>query len=377
MIKLGIECENLEDAKSRWGIGHMVLNLLREYENNPEWQKKYRLYLYFNQFIPNDEVLKNPIFIKRIVGWQSVKSFNLFYHILMPLRAIRDSLDYMFFPAYMLPPLYLGRAITLLTNDVHYEYTKGSLPFRYKLAYRLFSNWAARFSYKILAISEASKKDVALLYNISLNKIFVSKLGVKLYDDSTDNNSKLDQSKIDEDYILYVGQMFPRRHAKETIVAFEQIASEYRNVKLVLVGRDKYPIPIIDNLINSANSRLNNKRIIYYPHIESDDKIRTLYKDALIMVYVSDSEAFGLPPVEAASHGTPIIVMDNELNHELFSNSAFFARTGSSEDIADAMRNGLDNAERRDLLKEEYKKIIPQLSWYNFAKTFFDNIEKQ
>ncbi|MCH8332101.1 MAG: BamA/TamA family outer membrane protein, partial [Bacteroidetes bacterium] len=40
-----------------------------------------------------------------------INSFNIFYHILMPIRATFDRLNVMFFPAYMLPPLYLGRSI--------------------------------------------------------------------------------------------------------------------------------------------------------------------------------------------------------------------------------------------------------------------------
>jgi glycosyltransferase involved in cell wall biosynthesis len=377
MIKLGIECENLEDAKSRWGVGRLVLNLLKEYEKNPIWQKEFKLYLYFNQFIPDDVVLRNPIFIKRVVGWRSLRSFNLFYHILMPLRAMRDGLNFMFFPAYMLPPLYFGKAVTLLTNDVYYEYTKGSLPFKYKLAYRLFSNWAARFSHKILAISEASKKEVAKLYNIPSTKIFVSKLGVELYEDSTDNHEKSDKPRINRVYMLYVGQMFPRRHAKETILAFEQIATEYKDVNLILVGRDKYSPSIINQLVNETNNRLSGVRIIHHDYIQNYDEIINLYKHALLVIYVSDSEAFGLPPVEAASLGTPVVVMDNDLNHELFSSSAFFSRSGNVADIANALRSGLSNDDRRGHFAEEYKRIMPQLSWYNFAKNFFDNVKKQ
>ena len=37
------------------------------------------------------------------------------------------------------------------------------------------------------------------------------------------------------DYILYVGQMFPRRHARETILACKKLG-----VKLIMVGVDKY-----------------------------------------------------------------------------------------------------------------------------------------
>src|SRR3989338_1373971 len=233
MIKIGIECENLEDPKSRWGVGQVTLNLLEEYTKNSEWQKQYKLYLYFKKNVPDDEVLKNPIFFKRVLGFPS---FNIFYHILIPLRAMADRLDWMFFPAYQLPPLYLGKSIVLLTPDVYYEYKQGNLPLRYRLSYRLFTNWAAWFATKILAISETSKKEVANLYWINPKRIFVSHLGI-----SSDQNIENSKLKIENStYILYVGQMFPRRHARETILAFQTIASEFPALPLLLVGTDKY-----------------------------------------------------------------------------------------------------------------------------------------
>ena len=136
-LKIGIECENLEDPKSRWGIGKITLNLLKEFANNPEWQKRYKLYLYFKNHIPDDDFFKihNSKFKIRILGFPS---FNIFYHILMPLRAMMDRVDWMFFPAYQLPPLYFGKSVVVLTEDAYYEYRYGVLPFRYKLSYGIF-----------------------------------------------------------------------------------------------------------------------------------------------------------------------------------------------------------------------------------------------
>src|SRR3990167_10480041 len=104
------------------------------------------------------------------------RSFNIFYHILMPIRAMFDRLDWMFFPNYMLPPLYLRKSIVVLTNDIYYEYKQCAIPFRYKLAYRLFSNWAAKRATKILTPSEAAKKELVRLYGIAADRIFVAKL---------------------------------------------------------------------------------------------------------------------------------------------------------------------------------------------------------
>src|SRR3989338_2951404 len=97
---------------------------------------------------------------------------------MMPLRAMLDRVDMIFFPSYNLPPLYFGKSIVMLTPDVYYEYKTGTLPFKYKLAYRLFSNWAAKKATKILAISEASKKELIKLYGVTADRIFVAKLGV-------------------------------------------------------------------------------------------------------------------------------------------------------------------------------------------------------
>ena len=366
-FKLGIECENLEDARSRWGVGHLVLNLLREYAKNPELQKEFELYLYFKCSIPDDEVLKNPIFIKRV---SRARSFNFFYHILLPFRAMRDRLDVLFFPSYMLPPLYIGKSLVVLTNDVYYEYKKGTLPLKYRLAYRIFCNWAARRATKILAISEASKKEVSKLFNIKPRRILVSRLGTK-------QHSTEEKATEYGEYMLYVAQMFPRRRALESIKAFEKIAPEFPDLNFVLVGKDKYNPPIIIEAVAEANNKLGKKRIYHFEYIDSDKEVEKLYNGTKLFVYISSSEAFGLPPVEAAGSGVPVVVKDSELNHELFGDAAFFVKDETDvSEIASVFREGLKNEEKRGSFIEQNRNISDRLSWSNFAKSFFKNVKE-
>ncbi|MBI2068630.1 MAG: glycosyltransferase family 4 protein [Candidatus Yanofskybacteria bacterium] len=365
MYKIGIECENLEDPKSRWGVGHLVLNLLQEYAKNPEWQKRFQLFLYFKERVPDDEVLKNPVFVKKVLG---TRSFNIFYHILLPIRATFDGIDMMFFPAYMLPPLYLRKATVMFTEDVFHEYKTGTLPFRYKLAYGLFTNWAAKKAAKILAISEASKKQVSKLYGIKPDRITVAHLGVK-------EPSTAESASQYGNYILYVGQMFPRRRAVESIKAFEKIAPEFPALNFVLVGKDKYNPHRIAGLVAEINKKLGKERVFHFEYINNDKDLEKLYNGAKLFAYISSSEAFGLPPVEAAAHGVPVVVKDSELNHELFGNAAFFvADEKDPENIANVFRQGLTDELRRGKLMREYKELTPKLSWENFAQKFFSSI---
>ena len=373
IVKIGIECENLEDPKSRWGIGKITLNLLKEFAKNPEWQKKYKLYLYFKSCVPDDEVLKNPIFVKRVLVFPS---FNIFYHILMPLRAMMDRVDWMFFPAYQLPPLYFGKSVVVLTEDAYYEYKYGSLPFRYKLSYRIFTNWAAKFATKILAISETSKKNLAKLYNTSPNRIVVNYLGI-------DFLKNTGYEIRDTKYLLFVGQAFPRRHLKETILAFEKLTTEHSNIlenvgmsglRLVAIGPDKYPEPTINSLVAQVNKRLGREAIIHKDYVE-DSELAELYSGAKALVYISDREAFGLPPMEALSFGVPPIIADNELGHELFGEYAFYSKSGEVDDIAEAIKRVLNEVGPSTTLRTSRLEFVKKYNWKSFADRFFKIIK--
>ena len=64
----------------------------------------------------------------------------------------------MFFPNYMLPLIFRGKSLVSLTEDIFFETKFGSLPLKYKLAYRVFAGHAARNATAITAVSKTSAK---------------------------------------------------------------------------------------------------------------------------------------------------------------------------------------------------------------------------
>ncbi len=169
--------------------------------------------------------------------------------------------------------------------------------------------------------------------------------------------------------------MFPRRHAKETILAFKKISHEFPDLKLVMVGKDKYNPPIIDELIQKTNRELGSEKIIHYDYIERREDLDKLYAGAKLLVYVSSREAFGLPPMEALSFGVPPVIADNELGHELFGDYAFFVGKPNSDGIAEGVRRALTETAKIQKIRSDGPEFTKNYSWHNFAEKFFKNLE--
>lgn len=366
MKRIGIECESIE--QDAYGIARIILKTLEELSHRPELAKTHRFYLYFKSNIPNHPFLDNPIFIKRIVKVPLIpSSFSLYYYVFLPIRAFFDRLSVMYFPNYMLPIIYFGKSVVLSVHDAYYEARNKNIGFRYRLAYRVFATWAAWRATKLMAISEFGKHELSKVYEINPDRIIVNHLGV----DTPGISGTKPHTK---DYILFAGQAFPRRHLKETLLAFEQLAPEFPSLDFIFVGTDKYSPPIINDLIEEVNERLGSARVFRRQNV-SDDELSSLYHYASAVTYISSKEAFGLPPLEALAQGSIPVVADNALSRELFGNSAFMVPEPiTTESIIKTLRDSLINTASRENIQKTASSIVSRFTWKFHADRFLNII---
>ncbi len=306
-------------------------------------------------------------------------SFTLYYYVFLPVKLYFENLDLVYFPNYMLPVIFRGKSLVMLTEDIHYEMSSGSLPFRYRLAYRVFANWAAKHATKIVTMSESSRGEVAKLFSISPERISVNHLGINIGPELRSLHGAHvlhGRHVMTGAYILYVGQAFPRRHLKETILAFEQIAPRFPNLHLVAVGKDKYNPSIIADLVKTANQRLGREAVIHKDYV-SEAELADLYANARCLIYVSSKEAFGLPPFEALAYGTAPVVSLSGAAEEILGDKAFFVDDPDSvEAIAAAMREALTNQAKRSQIISSASQILGQYTWSAHADRFLDIIRQ-
>jgi len=377
--KVGIECSDLESA--RYGVGRTLAQIIERVSKDSEIRNNYAFYLYFKDEIPDDEFVKHPIFRKKVLRLKHVpSSFNIFYHIYVPIVKMWSRLDAFFFPAYMQPIFAFGPTMVIITNDLAYEVRNKFLPFRYRLGYGIFSWWAAKRATRVVAFTEYVRKELAREYKISTDKIFVNPWGVddtfnERPDDSVISKTK-DSLGIEKDFITFVGQAFPRRRLKESLLAFEKIKPSYPDLQFLFVGSNKYLDDSIEQIIQRINNKYGHNTVIYNKRL-GDEELKAVYASARFVTYISTCEAMGLPPLEALKYGTPPLLKDYGLSREIFGDYAFYVQDETDpEEISMAMRYALSDSELRERIKESGRSIPDKFTWEKTYKKWIDEIKQ-
>ncbi|MEG4144382.1 glycosyltransferase [Microcoleus sp. Pol12B5] len=168
----------------------------------------------------------------------------------------------------------------------------------------------------ILCISQATKND--LLNHVKLNpeRVLVTHLAAntalfyRCNDAENMASVKYKYGIPDAPYILGVSTLEPRKNLEHVIRCFAKGVQQQgiKDLNLVLVGAKGWEYEKIFQEI--ANFGLSKDRIIITGYV-ADEDLAAIYSGAMVFVYPSLYEGFGLPPLEAMQCGIPVITSNN------------------------------------------------------------------
>jgi glycosyltransferase involved in cell wall biosynthesis len=137
---------------------------------------------------------------------------------------------------------------------------------------------------------------------------------------------------------LSVSTLEPRKAQVQIFDAVELLWARGDDINLVLVGQQGWKIETLVDRI--AKHPENGKRLFWLKGI-SDEYLDHVYKNSTCLVAASINEGFGLPLIEAARHGIPIIARDVPVFREVAGHSAFYFRAETGDQLAAAMSEWL------------------------------------
>lgn len=169
-------------------------------------------------------------------------------------------------------------------------------------------------------------------------------------------------------HFLFPSISAPYKEHKTLLLAMKRLAQKddqtARRVRIhFTVSRQKSPV------LEDWIEKLGVSEIIVFDGTLPHDQLLSMYKSANALLFPSTIETLGLPLIEAARFGLPIVAQDLNYAHEVLGKyeGATFVSPGDYERWADAIL---------DLCKEDIRytplKPTPQSSWCQF----FELIEK-
>jgi glycosyltransferase involved in cell wall biosynthesis len=138
---------------------------------------------------------------------------------------------------------------------------------------------------------------------------------------------------------LAVSTIEPRKAQSQILAAVEQIWADGRDVNLVLVGQAGWKVDALTaRLVNHPEG---GKRLFWLRGI-SDEYLDLVYKASSCLIAASLNEGFGLPLIEAARYGLPIIARDIPVFNEVAGSSAYYFEGETGGELAAALSEWLE-----------------------------------
>ncbi|HEY0080220.1 MAG TPA: glycosyltransferase family 1 protein [Pyrinomonadaceae bacterium] len=179
--------------------------------------------------------------------------------------------------------------------------------------------------------------------------------------------------RVEDNFILYVGTIEPRKNILTIVRAFEEVLSETPlRPQLVIAGKRGW---LTDKLFAYIESAALGDRLHMTGYI-SDSDLRALYSSCGLMVFPALYEGAGLPPLEAMACGAPVITSDTPAISEMVGDAARLVHPTDYKALARAITELLaDEAARRSLRAGGLKRAS-LFTWERAARGTYEVYEE-
>lgn len=280
-------------------------------------------------------------------AWQS--------HLALGAVVRRLGLDVFHMPhrwiPYFLPSPYV---VTLhdVSNILYPQHDSASL----KAIERHILVHGLRKAARIMAVSQATKRDAVQRLGLPAENFKVIPdavdSGVAQPVSDEERERILARYQVTDPFVLYAGRIQVHKNLPRLIEAFAVVKSElenhprYANLRLIIIGDELSALPELRHSVMRAGIQSSVRFLGFVPV----DTLRVFYASATAFLFPSLYEGFGLPPLEAMAHGTPVITSNVSSMPEVVGDAAVLVKPRNVFDIARGLRQVLlDDDFRRDL----------------------------
>lgn len=218
-----------------------------------------------------------------------------------------------------------------------------------------FYSISLRRAAKIIVGTETNKRELIHYYRINPERINVISFPVREFNSSEENIDIIKKLNIPEQYAFYPAQYWSHKNHISLLKAIKIVKNFYGyDLALVFCGSDKGNL----EYIKRKAEELNVDHLVYFLGFVNENEIISLYRNALLLTFVSLFGPENIPPIEAMKLGCPVLAHKTEGSMEQLGSGALLVNALDPEEIAagiDKIKN--DSKFRETLVANGLEKI--------------------
>lgn len=299
--------------------------------------------------------------------------YQLWKQLILPVKAWNKKCDFVFCTDNFVPLVHLGYQTVPVFHDAFFFENPEHYGKLWLKLYHLTAIPAAKKSAFIITPTIWAQQQIHHYTGIPQEQLKVVYEGPKTMETQpfSDIQSRFN---LQAGYILHVGSMYKRKNIPALVHAFKLLKTTTQStVKLVLAGPYSASKDSNDfNLIQDAIAETQLQEDIIITGYLSDSELASIYKAALMYVFPSVNEGFGIPILEAFKYGLPVLVADNTCLPEVGGDAVLQFDPYDIADISTKMKMVLENETLRNQLISKGKTRLEEFSWKKTAEQLIE-----
>jgi glycosyltransferase involved in cell wall biosynthesis len=262
----------------------------------------------------------------------------------------------------MLGPVLVRRQIVVV-HDATIRAFPASFSRTFRAAYGFLIPRLCRHADCTVTVSEFSRQEIGKWYGVDVADMPICFEGGDHIIAVEPDRSILDRLGLaGRKFFLAVGVGSNNKNVETVVAAFQK--AQLPNTLLVLTGKREVRVHGRQSEVTLPGVRAAG--------FVSDSELRTLYEQALGLVYPSRYEGFGLPPVEAMMCGCPVIISDQPALTELYDGAALQCGMDDVDELARLMHLLSADPARRTELIAAGRARAARFTWRATARFLLD-----
>jgi glycosyltransferase involved in cell wall biosynthesis len=355
-LAVGIDARELAGRPT--GTGRYLRNLIRHWRESGD-----RLFCYFNGPPALDPIVDHPAVRKRPLGDGMAHGIT-WQERLVPRAAREDGVGVFFSPAYSCPLSLAVPRVTAVHDFSFYAYPQDFTwtdAFRRRLLVRL----SLRASRLVPVCSDFTRREMARLFPDMAGKARHIALGAdEDLPPPPPRNEARARLGVGGSYVIAVGAVLNRRCVPELLRASARLMRRRPGLVLDVVG-DNRTQPRLD--LDALADEMGIRPRVRISGFVDDPALADRYAAADAAVFLSEYEGFGLPALEAAARGVPLVLSRAPSLGEVFRDAALLVDPRDEIDIAGALDRVLTDDSLRARLVEAGRTLAARHSWADTA----------